>query len=143
MGPALTDGSPSTKTPPTRARVYIVDPDPRSRSRLTALLGRFTDLAVSGFPSAEDLLGQGSLEPHACVIAEIDLPGMNGLDLQRRLLESPGGPVPIVFVVGHGEIRSAVEAVRRGAVDFLVKPCLAAALHDAVAEALRRPAART
>lgn len=137
MGPALADSSTPEKTPPIEATVYLVDPDPRARSRLSALLGRFTDVVVRGFASAEELLDGDPLEPPGCVICEMDLPGMDGLELQRRLLERPGPPVPVLFVVGQGEIRSAVEAVRRGAIDFLVKPCHAAAFQRAVADALR------
>lgn len=124
------------------ARVYLVDPDPRTRSRYMSVLGRFADVAVLGFGSAEELLGQGPIAPPACVITEMDLPGMDGLELQRRLLARKGNAVPVLFVVGNGDIRSAVEAVRLGAIDFLIKPCLAKALQEAVTSALRQSARR-
>jgi FixJ family two-component response regulator len=103
-----------------RACVAVIDDDRavlRSFTRLLSVHG----FDARPFSSAEALLSElGSFSPD-CLIADLSMPGLTGLDLQR-MLEELGSSYPIVFVTGHGDIRSSVQAMRRGAVDFLTKP---------------------
>ncbi|HEY8519644.1 MAG TPA: response regulator [Gammaproteobacteria bacterium] len=116
--------------------VAIVDDDPavlRSLSRLLDLHG----FDAKPFLSPQSLLGEiESLAP-ACLIADLAMPGLTGLDLQRRFDECGFG-CPIVFVTAHGDIRTSVQAMRGGAVDFLTKPFDRRELLDAVERAIER-----
>jgi two-component system C4-dicarboxylate transport response regulator DctD len=130
----------AAETPrPTGGRVLLVDPDPAARSFYSSVVKRLAGVEVVAFPSAEALLDDSRVEPPACLITELELPGMNGLELYRRLRERhPAGGWAVVFVAGGGDVRSAVEAVRLGAVDYLEKPCPAQTLLRAVTGALCR-----
>lgn len=116
------------------AVIAIVDDDPavlRSLSRLLAVNGH----RVHAYVSSESLLEAiDSFEPD-CVIADLSMPGVGGLELQRRL-DDIGRPSAMVFVTAHGDIRTSVRAMRSGAVDFLTKPCAQEELLDAVARAI-------
>src|SRR5690606_11418225 len=118
------------------ATIAIVDDDPsvlRSVARLLSVHG----FKAREFSSSEHLLAQiESLAP-ACVIADLAMPGRSGLDRQRALDDS-GACYPIIFVTGHGDIRTSVLAMRSGAVDFLTKPFDQHDLLDAVERALAR-----
>jgi FixJ family two-component response regulator len=101
--------------------VYIIDDDPSVRRGLSRLM-RSAGLEVCAFATAEEFLAAVT-DPGVCACAVIDLhmPGVNGLELQRRMLES-GLRMPAVFISGNGDIPSAVEAMQHGAVTFLTKP---------------------
>jgi FixJ family two-component response regulator len=119
--------------PPT---IAIVDDDPavlRSLARLLAVHG----YQVRAFASSEALLAEIELFGPDCVIADLSMPGLSGLDLQHRLDEL-GLRYPMVFVTGHGDIQASVLAMRGGAVDFLTKPYDQNHLLDAVERALSR-----
>ena|SRR5690606_24747927 len=118
------------------SRIAIVDDDPgvlRSIARLLAIHG----YVARPFSSPESLLAEiGSFAPD-CVIADLSMPGLTGLELQSKLAESDRA-YPIVFVTAHGDIRTSVLAMRGGAVDFLTKPFEQAELLDAVGRAIAR-----
>jgi FixJ family two-component response regulator len=113
--------------------VFVVDDDRRICEALTELLASF-DLQALAFRSAAEYLAQPKPDRPACLILDVQLPDINGLDLQGRFAE--GTLPPIVFITGHGDIPSTVRAIKAGAVDFLTKPFEEAALMRAVRAAL-------
>ena len=121
--------------------VLILDDDRRIRESLTALLSSH-DMHAVAFESAADYLAYGIPDVPACLILDVELPDINGLELQSRL--AAGRRPHIVFVTGHGDIPSSVRAIKGGAVDFLTKPFresdLMRAIHSALAQ--NRDAAR-
>lgn len=121
------------------SRVYLVDDAPGLRRALARLL-ELEGLAVRAFASAEEFLAALPLEEPACLVLDVDLPGLDGLALQERL--GARATLPIVFLTGKGDIPMSVRAMKAGAVDFLTKPVEAEALLGAVRAALARSAAR-
>lgn len=115
--------------------VYIVDDDPAVRDSL-ALLFEQEDVAVEPFDSAESFLSAVRAAPRSCVIVDIRMPGMDGMQLQAELARR-GIPLPVIFLTGHGDIPTTVRAIKAGAVDFLTKPVTGAALMAGVRTALR------
>lgn len=99
--------------------VFIVDDDVRVREALGELLASH-DMRAITFGSAGDYVRAEKPDVPACLILDVELPDINGLDLQRQIAE--GGHPPIVFITGHGDIPSSVRAIKDGAVDFLTKP---------------------
>jgi two-component system, LuxR family, response regulator FixJ len=118
--------------------VQIVDDD-QSFLTATSRLLRASGFAVKTFSSASEFLAQLDTDAPGCVVADLQMPGMNGLDLQSALARSRN-PVPILFLTGHGDIPSTVRAMRGGAVDFLEKIAPKEKLLDAVRRALARDA---
>jgi len=118
--------------------VQIVDDD-RSFLTATSRLLRASGFAVRTFSSASEFLAQLEGDTPGCVVADLQMPGMNGLDLQSALARSRN-PVPILFLTGHGDIPSSVVAMRSGAEDFLEKRAPKEKLLDAVRRALARDA---
>jgi FixJ family two-component response regulator len=116
--------------------VQIVDDD-RSFLVATSRLLRASGFVVKTFSSAGDFLAQHDTDAPGCVLADLQMPGMNGLELQSALAQSPN-PLPILFLTGHGDIPSSVRAMRGGAVDFLEKRAPKEKLIDAVKRALAR-----
>src|SRR5262249_10884798 len=96
--------------------VFIVDDDERVRDALSELLASHGMRAVA-FGSAGEYIAADKPDVPACLILDVELPDINGLDLQTK-----GNHPPIVFITGHGDIPSSVRAIKRGAVDFLTKP---------------------
>jgi FixJ family two-component response regulator len=113
--------------------VLIVDDDRRIRASLTALLSSF-DMQAIAFGSAAEYLAYPKPEVPACLILDVELPDLNGLELQSRIAE--GHHPHIVFITGHGDIPSSVRAIKAGAVDFLTKPFKEADLMRAINAAL-------
>jgi len=101
--------------------VYIVDDDEAAREALVALL-RSAGLKALAFGSPLDFLADYRPRGADCLVLDVRLPRMSGLELQDRLI-ARGARIPLIFLSGHGDIPMAVEAVRKGALDFLVKPC--------------------
>src|SRR5262245_49311805 len=99
--------------------VFVVDDDVRVREALSELLASRGTLAVA-FGSAGEYVDADKPDLPACLILDVELPDINGLDLQRQIAE--GNHPPIVFITGHGDIPSSVRAIKHGAVDFLTKP---------------------
>ena len=116
--------------------VYLVDDDPAVRKALTRVL-REEGLSVEAFESAEAFLARPSDRPGGCLVLDVTLPGLDGLELQRRLAEA-GQALPIVFVTGYGDIPMSVKAIKAGAKDFLTKPVQAQALVSAVRSAIEQ-----
>ena len=102
-----------------RSMVFVVDDDSRVRDALTALL-ESAGFEVAAFASATAFLGTPRPDSAGCLLLDLDLPDMNGLELQAELLEQQAPP--IVFLTGHGDIPSSVKAIKAGAVEFLSKP---------------------
>src|ERR1700756_3127399 len=121
-----------------RSRVFVVDDDRSVRTSLANLL-ESDDYTVETFASASEYLSQTPLLGPACLVLDVRLPGLDGLALQRQLLEG-GRTEQIVFITGYGNIPMGIQAMKRGAVDFLPKPFEAHALLNAVAQAIARSA---
>jgi len=100
--------------------VYVVDDDPGVLDAVCLLL-RSEGIPSVGCPSAADFLEVHDPAVPGCLVLDLRMPGMSGMDLQKRLLEM-GIRIPIIFVTAHGEVSTAVEAVKAGAVDFIEKP---------------------
>jgi FixJ family two-component response regulator len=105
---------------PKKGTVYVVDDDEAVRDSLQWLL-EGKDYRVRCFESAESFLSRYDAREVACLIADIRMGGMTGLELQDRLMERQS-PLPIVFITGHGDVPMAVESMKRGALDFIQKP---------------------
>jgi FixJ family two-component response regulator len=120
----------------TKQTVHVVDDDASFRAAISRLL-RASGFEVKTFSSAADFLAQQEEEAPGCVVADLQMPGMNGLDLQSALAKS-SHPLPILFLTGHGDVPSTVKAMRAGAEDFLEKR----APKEKVVEAVRRCLAR-
>jgi FixJ family two-component response regulator len=116
--------------------VFIVDDDPSIRSLLTKLV-QSIDLPVEAFASSQEFLSRARPEDPACIILDVRMPGLSGLDLHERLVQS-GIEVPVIFITGFGSVPQSVRAMKAGAVDFLEKPFENQALLDAVNRALEK-----
>ena len=115
-------------------KVLVVDDDPAVRDSLTLLLEQ-EDLTVEAFDSAESFLAACPPVPGCCAILDINMPGINGLQLQEELSKR-GVALPVIFLTGHGDIPLSVRAIKAGAFDFLTKPVTGAALLESVKAAL-------
>jgi FixJ family two-component response regulator len=115
-------------------RVLVVDDDQAMREALSSLFGSVS-LPVSTFSSTRELLDSELPDVVSCLVLDIRLPGVNGLDFQVDLAEA-GIHIPIIFVTGHGDILMSVQAMRAGAVDFLTKPFRDQHMLNAVGRAL-------
>jgi RNA polymerase sigma factor (sigma-70 family) len=104
-------------TPPT---VLVVDDDPAVRRSLARLL-RSAGLTVQSFVSAQDFLSRGTIVGAACLVLDLRMPGMTGLELQTDM-ERRGLNIPIIFMTGHGDVASCAAAMKAGALEFLEKP---------------------
>jgi FixJ family two-component response regulator len=120
----------------TEAMVFVVDDEPEVRIS-TARLLQSADLRVETFGSAQEFLNRRPQDTPGCLVLDVRLPGLSGLDLQRALLEADI-QIPIVFITGHGDIPMSVQAMIAGAVNFLTKPFRDQDLLDAIGEALKR-----
>ena len=105
---------------PKKGTVYVVDDDEGVRDSLQWLL-EGKDYRVRCFDSAENFLSRYDAREVACLIVDIRMAGMSGLELQDRLIERKS-PLPIVFITGHGDVPLAVKAMKAGAIDFIQKP---------------------
>ena len=120
----------------TTPTVHIVDDDVSFLAAASRLL-RASGFAVKTFSSASDFLAQRDTGAPGCLVADLQMPGMNGLDLQSALARTRN-PLPILFLTGHGDVPSAVRAMRGGAEDFLEKRAPKEKLVHAVKRALAR-----
>jgi FixJ family two-component response regulator len=116
--------------------VYIIDDDPLYRSS-TERLVRSVGFSVLGFKSAKDFLGSQRSDVPSCLLLDVRMPGLSGLDLQQELSEA-GVELPIIFVTGYGDIPMSVQAIKAGAIEFLTKPFRDQVLLDAIAQAIER-----
>jgi FixJ family two-component response regulator len=120
----------------TDATVFVVDDDGPMRVALMNLI-RSIGLRVELFASAQEFLRSKLPDVPSCLILDVRLPGLSGLDLQRRTTES-GMEIPIIFLTGYGDIPMTVRAMKAGAVEFLTKPFRDQDLLDAIQQALER-----
>jgi FixJ family two-component response regulator len=118
------------------AMVFVVDDDAPMRESLKNLI-RSVGLRVELFASAQEFLRSNRPNLPSCLVLDVRLPGLSGLDLQRRTGDA-GIEIPIVFITGHGDIPMSVRAMKAGAVEFLTKPFRDQDLLDAIQQALER-----
>ena len=118
------------------ALVFVVDDDASMREALSSLI-RSAGLQVTTLSSAKDFLRLNKPDVPACLVLDVRLPGMSGLELQRELIEAKN-EIPVVFITGHGDIPMSVRAMKAGAVEFLPKPFRDQDLLDAIRQAIER-----
>jgi FixJ family two-component response regulator len=121
--------------------VFVIDDDVsfrRSTERLIQSMG----FQVKSFAAAAEFLSSGRTDVPSCMVLDVRLPGLGGLDLQRELSES-GIEIPIIFITGHGDIPMSVQAMKAGAVEFLTKPFREQDLLDAIRQAIKRDGVMT
>jgi FixJ family two-component response regulator len=129
---------PIAPRPSPPATVFIVDDDPSARNGL-ALLVRSAGWQCEAFASALEFLARPPFSGAGCLVLDVCLPGMTGIEL-RDLLAGDNKSLPIVFLTGHGDLPMGVDAMKKGAVDFLQKPVDDEALLEAIRRALERHA---
>src|SRR5271169_6345119 len=122
----------------TDAMVFVVDDDAPMRESLKNLI-RSVGLRVELFASAQEFLRSKRPDLPSCLVLDVRLPGLSGLDLQKRTGDARI-EIPIVFITGHGDIQMSVRAMKAGAVEFLTKPFRDQDLLDAVEQAIERDA---
>jgi FixJ family two-component response regulator len=120
----------------TKPAVFIIDDDPSVRRSLTRLV-RSVGLMAKSFASAKEFLQYGHREEIGCLVLDVRMPEISGLDLQEKLAKA-GILLPIIFISGHGTVPMSVRAMKAGAVDFLPKPFDGQDLLDAVYRAIDR-----
>jgi FixJ family two-component response regulator len=116
--------------------VFVVDDDEPMRRSLENLI-RSVGLRVETFASAQEFLRGKRPDVPGCLVLDVRLPGLSGLDLQKRMAAA-NSEIPIIFITGHGDIPMSVQAMKAGAVEFLTKPFRDQALLDAIQQALDR-----
>ena len=119
--------------------VFIVDDDISVRESLEALIG-FEGWKPETFESAEEFLGRPRTSEPSCLILDVSLPDLNGLDLQK-IIAADRADMPIIFITGHGDIPMSVQAMKAGAIEFLTKPIDDEALLSAIRHAIERSSA--
>jgi FixJ family two-component response regulator len=106
--------------PLARPTVFVVDDDALARAAIQGML-KSVGLHAETFGTPQDFLHSKRVDGPSCLVLDVRLPGINGLDLQRELAEA-GVQIPIIFITGHGDIPMSVKAMKSGAVEFLTKP---------------------
>jgi len=120
----------------TDAIVFVVDDDPSIREAIESLV-KLSGLRVETFGNAQEFLRSKRADLPGCIVLDVELPGLSGLDLQRELAVH-GIKLPIVFITGYGDIPMSVRAMKAGATEFLTKPFRDQDLLDAIQQALER-----
>ena len=123
-------------TPTTAPTVFVVDDDDLVRASIQGML-RSVGLRSETFGTAQEFLRSKRSDGPSCLILDIRLPGVNGLDFQHQLVDA-GIRIPVIFITGHGDIPMTVKAMKSGAVEFLTKPFRDQDLLDAINQALDR-----
>lgn len=116
--------------------IYLIDDDPSARQGLARLI-RVAGHSVTTFASARDFLDAGPPTGPGCLVLDVRMPEVGGLELQERLARGDC-PMPVIFITGHGDIPMSVQAMKRGAVDFLPKPVDGPQLLAAIQQALEK-----
>src|SRR5271168_882803 len=127
-------------TPAAAPTVFVIDDDAGMRASIAGLL-KSAGLRSESFGAAEDFLRSNRPDVPSCLVLDVSLPGINGLDFQHKLADA-GVQIPIIFITGHGDIPMTVKAMKSGAVEFLTKPFLDRDLLDAIQHALDRDRVR-
>lgn len=135
VGLAIEPGSPAVYSEPT---IFIVDDDPAACRAFQALVESM-DLQAEAYVSGQDFLDAYDPAQPGCLLLDVRMPGLSGLDLLKRLAEERIPP-PVIAVSAHGDVPMAVRAMKAGALDFLEKPCREQELWEAIQEALKRDA---
>ena len=120
--------------------VLVVDDDPSMRDALSNLF-RSVGMRVEVFASSAEFLARPAPDAESCLVLDVRLPGVSGLDFQGQLAKA-GNNIPIVFMTGHGDVPMSVRAMKAGALDFLIKPFRDQDMLDAVSQALERDRSR-
>lgn len=123
-----------------QALVVVIDDDPDIRNALQGLL-ETVGLQAALFATASEFLASKRPQGPCCIVVDVRLPGLSGLDFQQQLARE-NIPIPVIFITGHGDIPMSVRAMKAGAVEFLTKPLRDQDLLDAIQAALRRDRAR-
>ena len=123
-------------TEPDNRVVFVVDDDAPFRESLKDLV-QSVGLRVEAFASAQEFLRSKRPDVRSCLVLDVRLKGLSGLDLQKRMIEG-GIDIPVIFITGHGDIPMTVQAMKAGAVEFLTKPFRDQDLLDAIQKALER-----
>ena len=123
-------------TSPDTAIVFVIDDDAAVREAIQGLL-KSVGLRSTSFGTAQEFLSSQRTEEPSCLVLDVRLPGINGLDFQGQLAEA-GVSIPIIFLTGHGDIPMSVRAMKSGAIEFLTKPFRDQDLLDAINQALDR-----
>ena len=130
----------TSKWNPDAPVIYILDDDPSMREALVDLF-QSMQFDAEAFANPNEFMGLANLDRPGCIVLDVRLPGVNGLDFQTHL-ERAGSLLPIVFMTGYGDISMSVRAMKAGAVDFLAKPFRDQDILDAVLAAVERDAVR-
>jgi FixJ family two-component response regulator len=126
--------------PADSSTIFIIDDDLSVRISIQGLL-KSVGLSSEPFASTQEFLAWQGADGPSCLILDVRLPGLSGLDFQRQLADA-GVQIPIIFITGHGDIPMSVKAMKSGAVEFLTKPFRDQDLLDAIQQALERDRAR-
>ena len=119
-----------------RAIVFVVDDDVSVREGLGSLI-RSVGLRVESFASAQQFLNRPRSDVPSCLVLDVRLPGLSGLDLQKQMVEAHI-EIPIIFITGHGDVPTSVRAMKAGAIEFLTKPFRDRDLLEAIHQAIKR-----
>jgi FixJ family two-component response regulator len=122
--------------PPDPPTVFVIDDDASVRAAIQGML-KSVGLHSEAFGTPQDFLRRKRVDAPSCLVLDVRLPGISGLDLQHKLIEA-GIRIPIIFITGHGDIPMSVKAMKSGAVEFLTKPFRSQDLLDAIHQALDR-----
>src|SRR5258708_18312901 len=123
-------------TPANPSTVFVIDDDDLVRASIQGLL-KSEGLHSETFETAQEFLRSKRLDGPSCLVLDVRLPGVNGLDFQHQLADA-GLRIPIIFITGHGDIPMSVKAMKSGAIEFLTKPFRDQDLLDAIHQALDR-----
>src|SRR6204780_5722964 len=123
-------------TLPNTPTVFVIDDDAEVRMPIQGLL-RAAGLHSESFATAEEFLANTVPDGPSCLVLDVSLPGVDGLELQRKLADG-GVLIPIIFITGHGDIPMTVKAIKSGAVEFLTKPFVDQDLLNAIQQAFER-----
>src|SRR6201997_4933026 len=123
-------------TPPSAPTVFVVDDDDLVRTAIQGML-KSVGLRSETFGTPQDFLRSKRADGPSCLVLDVRLPGVSGLDFQRQLADA-GVRIPIIFITGYGDIPMSVKAIKSGAVEFLTKPFQDQDLLDAIQQALHR-----
>jgi FixJ family two-component response regulator len=123
-------------TLPTIPTVFVIDDDVEVRMSIQGLL-KAAGLHSESFATAEEFLASKASDGPSCLVLDVSLPGVDGLELQRKLADA-GALIPIIFITGHGDIPMTVRAIKSGAVEFLTKPFFDEDLLNAIQQAFDR-----
>jgi FixJ family two-component response regulator len=121
---------------PSFPTVFVIDDDVEVRASIQGLL-KSAGLHSESFGTAEEFLRNEVPDGPSCLVLDVSLPGVDGLELQRKLADA-GVPIPIIFITGHGDIPMTVKAIKSGAVEFLTKPFVDQDLLNAIQQAFDR-----